>query len=228
MIASACEVVQHLTCAACFCLNCLIVAPYYTILHHWHTGNQQTYLLFQIFMYLSSFSLITVRCCKNVINIRNRLAQNGIAFPSFRCKHSSTTSLPLALGLSSRRKIVNENTICFGICNVRRISSGKNWLNLRFTKTFDSDTIQSESQIHRLRPSRSKWSFSSQFGIQRRAASHWEMAADKAKLRFLKNRERRAQLDKAPMQSGVVSLQIVGNGSIDCPPSVLIITDTSR
>lgn len=171
-------------------------------------------------MYLSSFSLITARCCKNVI-IRNRLAQNGIAFPSFRCKHSSTTSLPL----SRRRKIVNENTDFLGTCNSRRISSGKNWLNLRFTKTLYFDTIQSDSQT---RLSRSKLSFSSQFGIQRRAASHWEMAADKAKLRFLKNREKRARFDKAPQQSGVVSLQIVGNGSIDCPPSVLIITDTSR
>nr|XP_054763152.1 zinc phosphodiesterase ELAC protein 2-like [Lytechinus pictus] len=54
------------------------------------------------------------------------------------------------------------------------------------------------------------------------------MAADKAKLRFLKNREKRAQLDKAPQQSSVVSLQIIGNGSIDCPPSVLVISDTSR
>lgn len=174
-------------------------------------------------MYLSSFSSITARCCKNVINIRNRLAQNGIAFPSYSCKHLGTTSL--SLGLLRRLKIVNENTSFLGICNIRRISSGKNWLNLRCTKTFYSDTIQSESQT---RLSRSKWSFSSQFGIQRRAASHWEMAADKAKLRFLKNREKRARFDKAPQQSGVVSLQIVGNGSIDCPPSVLIITDTSR
>ncbi|XP_041474143.1 zinc phosphodiesterase ELAC protein 2-like [Lytechinus variegatus] len=70
-----------------------------------------------------------------------------------------------------------------------------------------------------------KWAYSSQFI---RTASHWEMAADKAKLRFLKNREKRAQLDKAPQQSSVVSLQIIGNGSIDCPPSVLVISDTSR
>ena len=63
---------------------------------------------------------------------------------------------------------------------------------------------------------------------QRRNVSHWEMAAEKAKLRFLKNREKQAQLGRGPQQSSVVSLQIIGNGSDDCPPSLLVITDTSR
>lgn len=66
------------------------------------------------------------------------------------------------------------------------------------------------------------------FCIQRRTKSHWEMAGEKAKLRFLKNREKRAQHDRGPQQSSVVSLQIIGNGSIDCPPSILVISDTSR
>ncbi|XP_071496376.1 zinc phosphodiesterase ELAC protein 2-like [Diadema antillarum] len=68
---------------------------------------------------------------------------------------------------------------------------------------------------------------SSQVFLKRRS-SHWEMAAEKAKLRFLKNREKRAQLDKGPQQSSVVSLQIIGDGSLDSPQSLLIITDMSR
>nr|XP_054763140.1 zinc phosphodiesterase ELAC protein 2-like [Lytechinus pictus] len=97
-------------------------------------------------------------------------------------------------------------------------------LHSRRARTFYSRSETVEIQNRRnLTPQ--KWAYSSQFI---RTASHWEMAADKAKLRFLKNREKRAQLDKAPQQSSVVSLQIIGNGSIDCPPSVLVISDTSR